>query len=85
MWNLGEGDLPVSVNDAVEIAQKKLKDILTESENWKQDQVVIRSYQKSAFYIVWFKSKVAKSVKFFKIVVLSNGEAIEPKINKLKD
>lgn len=85
-WNIEEGELPVSISRAIQIAKANLSRFVERSDKFKVRSIFLRPFSNSSkwFYSIRFfcRGKECRDldIRTFQILVKMNESIVEPKI-----
>lgn len=83
-WLSEQENPPLSARRALAIASDYLPRLVTNAEAWKAGDIRLRPVRDKWVYVVEFSERREGVKTPFSIVVLMNGEVVEPKITKRK-
>ena len=88
-WSEGEEYPPLSPGRAFQIASGRLSKLFPDAEKWRKRRIILHAVGDKWVYEIDFIEPLPDglsvgSIGSFSVVVLMNGETIEPKVTKLK-
>ncbi len=88
-WPDDQDAPPLAPRLALSTARKSLQQLFPDAENWQLGDVTLQPMWKSWIYVVHFAvppptSLSTRPASWFNVVVLMNGEPVQPKIVELK-